>query len=258
MNQNFVHLARHSVETAILSIERPERRNALNLQVKRELEQHLESLSEDAALRTIVIVGKGGYFVAGTDIGEMVDLTPQDHAQLGTGKIFKMLRSCDKILIAAVEGYALGGGCELALGCDLIFAGRGARFGLPEIRVGIMPGGGGTQKLAQILGRYKTMRMILSGEPLTAVEAEALNLISEVVDDGTALDCSLAFADMIATRPPLAVHAAKQAVKATLDVPFDDGFAAERRLFEALFSSEDQAEGMRAFLEKREPRYKGC
>jgi enoyl-CoA hydratase len=257
MDKTYVHLTRHGAATAVLTIERPERRNALNIAIKREFERYLEDLANEPDLRTIIITGAGGYFVAGTDIAEMVDLSPQDHAREGTGRIFNVLRGSDKILVAAVEGYALGGGFELALGCDLIFAARGARFALPEIRVGIMPGGGGTQRLSQIAGRYKAMRLILSGEALRAEDADVLGLVSELVDDGEALNCAIAFADQIAARPPLAVHAAKQAVKAALDVPMADGFAAERRLFEDLFASEDQAEGMRAFLEKREPRYVG-
>ncbi|MBV9538379.1 MAG: enoyl-CoA hydratase/isomerase family protein, partial [Acidisphaera sp.] len=153
---------------AVLTISRPERRNALNLEVKSRIADAVGRLSSDPAVRVVVLTGARGYFVAGTDLAEMAAMTPTQHAALGTGQVFQVLRDCPKILIAAVEGYALGGGCELALSCDMIVAGAGAKLGQPEIRVGIMPGAGGTQRLLRTIGKYRAMKLVLTGEPISA------------------------------------------------------------------------------------------
>lgn len=242
---------------AVLSIERPERRNALNLEVKGRIADEVEALAADDSVQVIVLTGSGGYFVAGTDLAEMVDMTPEDHARLKTERVFTALRQCPKPVIAAVEGYALGGGCELALCCDLIVAGASARLGQPEIRVGIMPGAGGTQKLLRIIGPYRAMKLILTGEPVAAPEALQMGLVSEVVPDGGALERALALAQTILSMPPLAVRAVKEMVKAGQNLPLDGALALERKAFQLLFDTEDQKEGMRAFLEKRKPAYRG-
>jgi len=242
---------------AVLAIERPERRNALNLEIKGRLADEVEALAADDAIRVIVLTGSAGYFVAGTDIGEMVDMGPEDHTRLKTERVFNALRRCRKPLIAAVEGYALGGGCELALCCDLIVAGASARFGQPEIRVGIMPGAGGTQRLPRIAGPYRAMKLLLTGEPVGAEEALSMGLVSEVVPDGSALERALAIAQTIASMPPLAVRAIKEAVQAGQNLPLEGALALERKAFQLLFDTEDQKEGMRAFLEKRKPVFRG-
>ena len=241
----------------IVTIVRPERRNALNLQVKQEIVDHLQALALDADVAAIVLTGDGGYFVAGTDIAEMVDMKPTDHVQLGTDRVFQVVRQSPKPVIAAVEGYALGGGCELALACDLIVAADDAKFGQPEIRVGIMPGAGGTQRLLRAAGRYKTLLWSLTGEMIPAREAFTANLVSELVPKGRALARSIEIAAQIAAMPPLAVQAIREAVRLGADAPLETALALERRLFERLFDSEDQKEGMRAFLEKRSPNYQG-
>jgi enoyl-CoA hydratase len=241
----------------IVTIVRPERRNALNLQVKQEIVDHLEALARDADVAAIVLTGDGGYFVAGTDIAEMAEMRPTDHVRLATDRVFHVVRQSPKPVIAAVEGYALGGGCELALACDLIVAADDARFGQPEIRVGIMPGAGGTQRLLRTAGRYKTLLWALTGEMIPAREALAANLVSELVPKGGALVRSIEIAAQIATMPPLAVQAIRDAVRLGADVALETALALERRLFERLFDSADQKEGMRAFLEKRPPRYEG-
>lgn len=242
---------------AVLAIERPERRNALNLLIKAKLADEVEAVAADDAIRVIVLTGSAGYFVAGTDIGEMVDMSPEDHTRLKTERVFNALRRCRKPLIAAVEGYALGGGCELALCCDLIVAGASARFGQPEIRVGIMPGAGGTQRLPRIAGPYRAMKLLLTGEPVGAEEALSMGLVSEVVPDGSALERALAIAQTIASMPPLAVRAIKEAVQAGQNLPLEGALALERKAFQLLFDTEDQKEGMRAFLEKRKPVFRG-
>jgi enoyl-CoA hydratase/carnithine racemase len=166
-----------------------------------------------------------------------------------------VLRECPKILIAAVEGYALGGGCELALACDMIIAGAGAKFGQPEIRVGIMPGAGATQRLVRTVGRYRAMKLILTGEPAACEEALAMGIVTEMVADGTALARSLELARTVAGMPQLAVRAIKEVVRLGQDVPLETALALERKAFLLLFDSADQKEGMRAFLEKRAPKW---
>jgi len=241
----------------IVTIARPERRNALNLQVKQEIVDHLLALGQDGDVAAIVLTGDGGYFVAGTDMAEMASMRPTDHVRLATDRVFHVVRQSAKPVIAAVEGYALGGGCELALACDLIVAADDARFGQPEIRVGIMPGAGGTQRLLRSAGRYKTLLWSLTGEMIPAREAFAANLVSELVPKGRALPRSIEIATQIATMPPLAVQAIREAVRLGADVPLETALALERRLFERLFDSDDQKEGMRAFLDKRSPNYQG-
>ena len=241
----------------IVTIARPERRNALNLQVKLEIVNHLQALAGDGEVAVVVITGEGGYFVAGTDIAEMADMRPTDHVSLDTDRVFHVVRQSPKPVIAAVEGYALGGGCELALACDMIVAAEDAKFGQPEIRVGIMPGAGGTQRLLRTVGRYKTLLWSLTGAMIEAPAAFAANLVSELVPKGQALLRSIQIAEQIASMPPLAVQAIREAVRLGADVPLETALALERRLFERLFDTEDQKEGMRAFLEKRKPVYQG-
>ena len=241
----------------IVTIARPERRNALNLQVKLEIVNHLQALAGDDEVAVVVITGEGGYFVAGTDIAEMADMRPTDHVSLDTDRVFHVVRQSPKPVIAAVEGYALGGGCELALACDMIVAAEDAKFGQPEIRVGIMPGAGGTQRLLRTVGRYKTLLWSLTGAMIEAPAAFAANLVSELVPKGQALLRSIQIAEQIASMPPLAVQAIREAVRLGADVPLETALALERRLFERLFDTEDQKEGMRAFLEKRKPVYQG-
>jgi len=242
----------------IVTIIRPERRNALNLQVKQEIVDHMLRLADDADVAAIVLTGDGGYFAAGTDIAEMAAMSPTDHVRLSTDRVFHVVRQSPKPVIAAVEGYALGGGCELALACDLIVAADDAKLGQPEIRVGIMPGAGGTQRLLRASGRYKTLLWSLTGEMIPAREAFAGNVVSELVPRGQALSRSLEIGAQIASMPPLAVQAIREAVCLGADAPLETALALERRLFERLFDSEDQKEGMRAFLEKRTPAYRGC
>lgn len=249
--------SRRQGRVGIVTIDRPERRNALNLQVKRDIVSHLDRLGQDAQVAAIVLTGAGGYFVAGTDIAEMATMSPTDHLRLDTDRVFHVVRQSPKPVIAAVEGYALGGGCELALACDLIVSADDAKFGQPEIRVGIMPGAGGTQRLLRTVGRYKTLLWSLTGQMVEAREAHSSNLVSELVDKGQAQARSIEIAEQIASMPPLAVQAIREAVRLGADVPLETALALERRLFERLFDTQDQKEGMRAFLEKRAPVYQG-
>ncbi len=240
-----------------VTIDRPERRNALNVAVKQRVADIVESLDGDAAAYVIVITGTGGYFVAGTDVAEMQSLTPTEHTLRATDRMFTALRRCAKPVIAAVEGYALGGGCELAMSCDLIVAGEAARFGQPEVRLGVMPGAGGTQRLVRTVGKYRALRLLLTGEHVRAADAYAMGLVSEITADGQALTRALELAEVIAGMPPLAVRAIKEVVQAGGDAPLDTALMLERKAFQVLFDSEDQKEGMRAFLEKRPPVFRG-
>ena len=242
---------------AVITIQRPEKLNALNLEVKRLIEGHIRRLSADDSVGVIVLTGGPKVFVAGTDIAEMHDLSPTQHILEKTDGVFLALRECRKILIAAVEGYALGGGCELALACDLIIAGQGAKFGQPEIRVGIMPGAGGSQLLLRTIGRYRTMLLALTGEQITAPEALNMGMVSEVVPEGEALDRALSRAKTISKMPPLAVRSIKESLRIGQESPLSVSLAAERNLFLMLFDTADQKEGMAAFMEKRSPSYKG-
>jgi enoyl-CoA hydratase/carnithine racemase len=254
--KTWVHLRRQG-HTGIVTIARPERRNALNLQVKQEIVAHLQTLAADDEVAAIVLTGEGGMFVAGTDIAEMATMRPTDHVRLDTDRVFHAVRGSPKPVIAAVEGYALGGGCELALACDMVVAADDAQFGQPEIRVGIMPGAGGTQRLLRAAGRYKAALWSLTGQMIPARDAFAANLVSELVAKGQALARAIEIAEQIAAMPPLAVQAVRDALRLGADVPLETALALERRLFERLFDSDDQKEGMRAFLEKRAPVYRG-
>ncbi|WP_324276744.1 enoyl-CoA hydratase-related protein [Blastococcus brunescens] len=240
-----------------VTIDRPERRNALNIAVKNTVADIIEALDRRPGVRVVVVTGANGAFVAGTDVAEMVSLTPVEHSLRVTDRMFTVLRQTTIPLIAAVEGYALGGGCELALCCDVIVASRTARFGQPEVLLGVIPGAGGTQRLLRAVGRYRAMHLLLTGQPVLAPEAHVMGFVSEVTDEGAALDRALEIAQSVATMPQLAVAAIKEVVRAGADAPLDTALLLERKTFQILFDSHDQKEGMRAFLEKRKPDYQG-
>ncbi|HET8778203.1 MAG TPA: enoyl-CoA hydratase-related protein [Candidatus Limnocylindria bacterium] len=243
--------------TALVRLNRPKQLNALNGAVMDALCASLEELDRDDGVRAIVVTGNERAFAAGADIGEMADASPID--MLLTNRIgqWDRIRRITKPVIAAVNGWALGGGCELAMTLDLIVAGEGAKFGQPEINIGVIPGAGGTQRLTRALGKSKAMRMILTGEPITAREAEAAGLIAVITQDELVVEDALALAAQIATKSPIALRLAKEAVNAAYEMSLTDALAHERRLFYLLFASDDQKEGMAAFLEKRTPDFTG-
>jgi enoyl-CoA hydratase len=243
--------------TALVRLNRPKQLNALNGAVMDELCTTLEELDRDDTVRVIVVTGNERAFAAGADIGEMAGASPID--MLLTNRIgqWDRIRKVGKPVIAAVNGWALGGGCELAMALDLIVAGEGAKFGQPEIGIGVIPGAGGTQRLTRAIGKSKAMEMILTGNPITAREAEEAGLVARVTQDELVVEDALALAATIATKSPIALRLAKEAVNAAYEMSLTDALAHERRLFYLLFSSEDQKEGMAAFLEKRSPDFKG-
>lgn len=243
---------------ALVTIDRPEARNALSFALLAELADDLERLDRDGRTRVVVLTGAGDRaFAAGADITELADQTPERLEAEGHFDAWDRIAAIGLPLIAAVRGYALGGGCELAMTCDLIVAGDDARFGQPEIRLGVMPGAGGTQRLTRAIGPYRAMELVLTGRTITAQEAQAAGLLTTVVPAADTQDAALELADRIAAMPPLAVRAAKRSVLAAAELPLSAGLRAERKAFFDLFATDDQREGMRAFMDKRPPAWTG-
>ena len=241
----------------IVTLNRPNELNALNFQLVSELANVLEELDRDEEIRCIVITGAGGKaFAAGADIKEMSDKSPIE-MMLGGSQTWERIRRIRKPLIAAVGGYALGGGCELAMHCDMIVASENARFGQPEINLGVMPGAGGTQRLARTLGKYRTMEMVLTGVQVTAQEMADHGLVNRVVPKGEHLTEAVKLAKEVTARGPIALRLAKQAVLASFETTLEEGLEMERKNFFLLFATEDMLEGMRAFIEKRKADFKG-
>jgi enoyl-CoA hydratase len=243
---------------ALVTLDRPEVLNALDTETMRQLVEILERLDTDEACRCVVITGAGERaFAAGADIKEMRDATPVSLTVANSFALWERIKRIRLPLIAAVRGFALGGGCELAMACDMIVAADDATFGQPEIRLGIIPGAGGTQRLTRALGKAKAMEMILTGRTLTARDAEIHGLVTRVVAREETGPAALELAAQVAAMAPLAVMAAKEAVDRAYELSLDAGLEFERRSFFLLFSSEDQKEGMSAFIEKRSAEWKG-
>ncbi len=252
-----VLLERPAPGVALISLNRPEAHNALNMVTRRQLTAHFRTVSDDTETLAVVIAGKGKNFAAGADLKEMADKGAAEMTLLGIRRMWKVVADCPKPVIAAVQGMALGGGCEFAMHADIIVAGESAKFGQPEVKVGIMPGGGATQRLTRAVGKFRAMKMMLTGEPITAAEALSMGLASEVVPDDKVLERALEIARQIAALSPLAVQQTKEAVLLGEDGSLDAGLTLERKMFDLLFDTEDQKEGMKAFIEKRKPEFKG-
>ena len=242
----------------LVTLDRPEVLNALDYRTLGELADALEALDGDESVRCVVITGAGDRaFAAGADIKEMADATPVTMSAANNFARWERLKRVRVPLIAAVRGFALGGGCELAMACDIVVAADDATFGQPEIKLGIMPGAGGTQRLTRALGKARAMELILTGRTFTAREAYERGLVSEIVAREETLPAALALASEIASLPPLAVRAAKEAVNRAYELSLEAGLEFERRNFFMLFASDDQKEGMAAFVQKRKPSWKG-
>ncbi|HEY7851859.1 MAG TPA: enoyl-CoA hydratase [Caulobacteraceae bacterium] len=242
----------------LIRLNRPEALNALNVALLGELAAALETADADPAVGCIVITGSARAFAAGADIKEMSD---KSYAQMFKADFFtagaRAIEQCRKPIIAAVAGYALGGGCELAMMCDFILAADTAKFGQPEINLGVAPGIGGTQRLTRQVGKSKAMEMILTGRMMDAAEAERAGLVSRIVAADALIDEALAAARKIAAQSPLAVMMSKELVEAAYETTLSTGVALERRLFHSLFAFDDQKEGMAAFVEKRPAKFTG-
>jgi enoyl-CoA hydratase/carnithine racemase len=242
---------------ALLRLNRPDARNALSPELMNELAGELERLDPDPDVRCIVIAGSEKVFAAGADIRAMSERSFAEalyHPAAGFWKRLAMVRTP---MVAAVSGWALGGGCELALACDMIVASETAVFGQPEINLGIIPGGGGTQRLTRVLGKQRAMELVLTGRRVDAAEAHRLGLVNEVVEGDDWLEAALDLAGRVAAQPPIAARLAKQAVIAADETTISAGLEEERRLYELAMATEDRVEGMKAFLEKREPKFEG-
>ena len=242
---------------ALLRLNRPEARNALSPEVMERIASELERLDPDPEVRCIVIAGSDDVFAAGADIKAMSERSFAEALYHPAAAFWRRVAAVKTPLIAAVSGWALGGGCELALACDMIVASDTAKFGQPEINLGIIPGGGGTQRLARVLGKQLAMEYVLTGRRFDAETARELGLVNKVVGEDGWLDAAMQLARTVAERPPIAARLAKQAVLAAEETAMSAGLENERRLYELAMATEDRVEGMKAFLEKRDPEFKG-
>lgn len=241
----------------LITLNRPQAMNALNNQLMRELMDVLESFDQNDHIGAMVITGNEKAFAAGADIKEMAGKSIQQMIDTDHLAVFGRIRTIKKPVIAAVSGWALGGGCEIALSCDIVIASESAQFGQPEINIGVIPGAGGTQRLTRAVGKAIAMEMILNDRRLSAQEAYQLGMVNRVVPVDGYLDEALKLAEQIASRAPIAVRAAKKMINQAFERTLADGLAAEKQEFYNLFATEDQKEGMRAFIEKRKPEWKG-
>lgn len=241
----------------LITFNRPNALNVLNFVLLTELVDALTAFDADDAIGAVVITGGERVFAAGADIKEMANASVAEMLRSGYIELFDAIRRIKKPVIAAVSGLALGGGCELALSCDMIVASENAKFGQPEINLGVIPGAGGTQRLARAIGKALTMEMVLNNRTLTADEARQFGLVNRVVPVERYLEVALALATEIANRAPIAIRIAKEAVNQAFESSLTEGLANERRLFYMLFATEDQKEGMQAFSEKRKALWKG-
>jgi enoyl-CoA hydratase len=244
---------------AILTVNRPDKLNALNQQVRDEMLAHLDAIETDDAIGVVVITGSGEKsFIAGADIGEFEGRSPFDQREaMASPRVFDIMASFPKPVIAMINGFCLGGGCELAMSCDLRIASDNARFGQPEIKLGLIPGGGGTQRLPRLVGMGHAMRLILSGDMLPADEAKEIGLVEMVVPADALRETTLELAGKIAAMSPLTLSVAKQALRASEKLSIEEGISYERDLFCLCFSTEDKEEGVDAFLNKRKAEWKG-
>lgn len=239
----------------LITLNRPKALNALNNQLLSEMMDALDAFDKDDNIGAMVITGSEKVFAAGADIKEMADKSAQEMKESEQVAVFDRMLSVEKPIIAAVSGWALGGGCEVTLACDMIIASESAKFGLPETTIGAIPGMGGTQRLPRIVGKALAMEMILNNRTLSAQEAMQYGLVSRVSDDY--LNDAIKLADEIASRAPLAVRAAKKMINASFDSSLTNGLAEEKQAFYEMFDTDDQKEGMKAFVEKRKPNWTG-
>ncbi|EZP75771.1 enoyl-CoA hydratase/isomerase [Parageobacillus genomosp. 1] len=244
-------------EIAVVELYRPDVLNALNRQMVTEIVSALEAYDRNDEVRVIVLTGSGRAFAAGADIDEMAGDDPIKLELLNQFAEWDRLSLIKKPMIAAVNGFALGGGFELALSCDLIVAAETAEFGFPEVNIGVMPGAGGTQRLTKLIGKTKALEWLWTGERMSAKEAHALGIVNRVVAPELLLEETMRLARKLAAKPPLSLRLIKEAVNKAVDYPLYEGMQFERKNFYLLFASEDQKEGMAAFIEKRKPRFQG-
>ena len=258
MSYEFIKVdAQHQEHVALIQLNRPKELNALNLQLMQEIKGALMDLDNDPEVRAIVITGNERAFAAGADIKQMAGKTAVDMLKIDQFSTWDQIRKTKKPLIAAVSGFALGGGCELVMQCDMVIASETAQFGQPEIKIGVMPGAGGTQRLPRAVGKVKAMEMVLTGEFIDANEALRIGLINKVVPVELYLSEAIKMAEKVAGMSPIAVQMAKESVLKAFEQPLQEALYFERKNFYMLFATEDQKEGMAAFVEKRKANFKG-
>lgn len=242
---------------ASIQINRPKERNALNRELMLEIRDTLKVFDENPAIRVVILTGGESVFAAGADIKQMADATAISMLEVDQFSTWDQIKNTKKPIIAAVSGFALGGGCELAMTCDMIVASETAQFGQPEINIGTMPGAGGTQRLTRAIGKALAMEMVLTGKFITAEQAFQFGLINKVVPVEVLMKETIALATLIAKKSPIAVKLAKESVNKAFETSLQEGLHFERKNFYMTFASEDQKEGMKAFVEKRKPDFKG-
>lgn len=256
-SEDVVLVERPEPGLALVRLNRPEVRNALDLNLRHRLAEVFRALSDDPELRCVVLTGNEKAFAAGADIADMSKISAIEMYHRHTERLWGAVADCPVPVIAAVNGFALGGGMELALLCDVTILGRGAKLGQPEVRVGIMPGAGGTQRLTREIGKFRAMRLCLTGEVIGAEEAWDMGLASKLVEDDQVMEEAMAMARTIAAMPPVAVAQIKEVILHGMDAPLGAALALERKALQVLFASADKGEGMAAFLEKRSPNFTG-
>ncbi len=242
---------------SFIRLNRPKVRNALNGELREQMAEIFLRLNDDVATKVIVLTGGDKVFAAGADINDFLTAKTVDIYRGHSERYWDAITNCRKPIIAAVNGYALGGGCELAMHADIIIAGKSAKFGQPEIKIGLMPGAGGTQRLFRAIGKHKAMKMILTGDMISADEADQMGLVSEVVEDEMTIKRAIEMAEQLAGYSPIALEQIKEVANLGVDMPLPAALALERKAFQILFDTEDQKEGAKAFLEKRQANYKG-
>lgn len=255
--QNILQEERPTLGVALLRLNRPLVLNALNLALRQALAEAFSRLDADTGVQVIILAGNERAFCAGADLNEYINATPPEIIERQMDRLWGAISGCRKPVIAAVRGHALGGGCELAMHADIIIAGKSASFGQPEIKIGIMPGGGATQRLTRAVGKFAAMKILLTGESFSAQAAAAMGLISALVDDDEVETTALSLAGQMVSLPILPLKFIKEAVIASMNNTLDTGLQLERKSFQILFSTDDKSEGIRARLEKRKPAFQG-
>lgn len=256
-NNQVLKLTIQDNAVAIIELQRPEARNALNLELRQALSTTFQALSKNENVRAIVLTGGEKVFAAGADIKDFTTATTSEMYLRHTEQYWQSIVDCPKPIIAAVNGYALGGGCELAMHADIIIAGSNAKFGQPEVKLGLMPGAGGTQRLLRAIGKFQTMLMVLTGKMIEATEAKQMGLVSEVVESEQTIAHALEIAANIAALSPIAVQQIKEVTNLGQDMSLQSALTLERKAFQLLFDTQDQKEGVNAFFEKRPANYQG-
>ncbi len=256
-NNQVLKLTIQDNAVAIIELQRPEARNALNLELRQALSKTFQELSKNENVRAIVLTGGEKVFAAGADIKDFTTATTSEMYLRHTEQYWQSIVDCPKPIIAAVNGYALGGGCELAMHADIIIAGSNAKFGQPEVKLGLMPGAGGTQRLLRAIGKFQTMLMVLTGKMIEAAEAKQMGLVSEVVESEQTIAHALEIAANIAALSPIAVQQIKEVTNLGQDMSLQSALTLERKAFQLLFDTQDQKEGVNAFFEKRPANYQG-